>query len=79
MFSADINSRRKGSKSNPLSYTLPKLHTGKNWYVAFTCYDPTDGCMKRKKFMLDSIAKVSDRKKRAAVLITQLTARLTSG
>ena len=45
MFSAQIHSQRKGSHCNPLSYTLPKLHTGKSWYVDFTCFDPAEGRM----------------------------------
>ena len=58
---------RKGSSiNNIVDYTLPKLHTGKNWYIDFTCFDPADGKMRRKKYMLDSIEKISDRKKRAA-------------
>ena len=35
--------------------------------------------MRRKKFMLDSIAKISDRKKRAADIIANATAKLRSG
>lgn len=55
---------RKGSSiNNIVDYTLPKLHTGKNWYIDFTCFDPADGKMRRKKYMLDSIEKISDRKK----------------
>lgn len=71
---------RKGSSiNNIVDYTLPKLHTGKNWYVDFTCFDPADGKMRRKKYMLDSIAKTSDRKKRAAEIIANATARLRNG
>lgn len=71
---------RKGSPiNNIVDYTLPKLHTGKNWYVDFTCFDPADGKMRRKKYMLDSIEKVSDRRKRAAEIIANATARLRSG
>lgn len=71
---------RKGSTiNNIVDYTLPKLHTGKNWYVDFTCFDPADGKMRRKKYMLDSIAKISDRKKRAAEIIANATSRLRSG
>lgn len=62
-----LSKTRKGSTiNNIVDYTLPKLHTGKNWYVDFTCFDPADGKMRRKKYMLDSIAKISDQKKRAA-------------
>lgn len=62
-----------------ITYTLPTFHTGKNCYVDFLCYDPVEGKMKRKKFMLDSIKKQSERKKRAAEIITICTNRLRSG
>lgn len=72
--------RRKGaSLSGIITYTLPKLHTGKNWYIDFKCFDPLEQTMKRKKYMLDSIEKISLRKKRAAEIITTLTNRLISG
>lgn len=75
-----LSKTRKGSTiNNIVDYTLPKLHTGKNWYVDFTCFDPADGKMRRKKYMLDSIAKISDRKKRAAEIISNATSRLRSG
>lgn len=45
--------------SEVLSFTYPKLHTGKSWYVDFTSYDPAVGKMRRKKYMLDSIEKVT--------------------
>ena len=32
-------------------YTTPKLHTGKCWYIDFTCLDPSSGAM-WKKFSL---------------------------
>lgn len=71
--------RKGASINNIVDYTLPKLHTGKNWYVDFTCFDPADGRMRRKKYMLDSIDKISTRKKRAAEIIANATARLRSG
>ena len=71
---------KKGSSLHEvISYTLPKLHTGKNWYVDFLCFDPVDGKMRRKKYMLDSIKKLSDRKKQAADIISNCTNRLRSG
>lgn len=71
---------RKGASLHDIvTYTLPKLHTGKNWYIDFQCYDPITGMMRRKKFMLDSINKVSDRKKRAAEIIANTTNRLHGG
>ncbi len=65
--------------SEVLDFTYPKLHQGKSWYVDFFSYDPALGRMKRKKYMLDSIPKVSDRRKRAAELIEALTKRLRQG
>ena len=33
-------SKRKGASiDNIIGYTLPKLHTGKNWYIDFKSYD----------------------------------------
>jgi integrase len=62
-----------------LNYTLPVLHTGKVWYVDFRALDPVEGVMKRKKYMLSGIPKAADRRKRAAELIANLTARLYTG
>ena len=73
-------SKRKGTPlSNLITYTFPRLHSGKTWYVDFFCYDPVTQTMKRKKYMLDSIPKLSDRKKRAAEIIATVSQRLRSG
>ncbi len=73
-------STRKGcSIQNLITYTLPKLHQGKNWYIDFKAYDPLEQKMKRKKYMLDKIEKITDRKKRANEIITNLNNRLRSG
>lgn len=73
-------SKRKGASVDAIiGYTLPKLHTGKNWYIDFKAYDPLEQKMKRKKYMLDSIDKVTERKKRATETIATLTNRLRSG
>lgn len=72
--------KRKGASLNSIiTYTLPKLHTGKNWYIDFKCFDPLEQTMKRKKYMLDNIEKITLRKKRAAEIIATLTNRLISG
>ena len=62
-----------------IPYSFPKLHTGKKWYVDFMCYDPLTQTMRRKKYHLDSIKRVSDRRKRAAELIAVLALRLREG
>ena len=75
-----FSKKRKGSSlATIVSYTLPTLHTGKNWYVDFTAYDPAEQKMKRKKYMLDGISKITERRKRAVDIIATVTARLRSG
>ena len=32
--------RKGASLKEVITYTLPKLHIGKNWYVDFLAYDP---------------------------------------
>ncbi len=71
--------RRGASLNSIIPYTLPKLHTGKNWYIDFKAYDPLEQKMKRKKYMLDSIDKISVRKKRATELIANISRQLLSG
>ncbi len=66
-------------KSEVLSFTYPKLHTGKSWYVDFFSLDPATCSMRRKKYMLDSIPKIAERRKRASELIESLLKLLRSG
>jgi integrase len=75
-----LSRKRNGSSVNDvITYTLPKLHTTKNWYIDFFCFDPIAGKMKRKKYMLDAIDRKVDKKKRAAELIANTTNRLREG
>lgn len=67
------------SRSEVLNFTYPKLHTGKSWYVDFRSFDPGTGTMRRKKYMLDSITKASERRRRATELIESLLKMLRSG
>ena len=72
--------RSKGTPLNEvLSFTYPKLHCKKSWYVDFLSFDPASGQMKRKKYMLDGIPKITERRKRAAELIESLMKQLRSG
>lgn len=66
-------------QSEVLKFTYPKLHTGKSWYIDFTSYDPATGTMRRKKYMLDSVTKITERRKRAAEMIESLLSLLRSG
>ncbi len=62
-----------------LEFTYPKLHKGKSWYVDFSCFDPITGKMKRKKYMLDSISRKTERQQRAHELIENLLSKLRKG
>lgn len=61
------------------SYSLPKFHKGKTYYVAFQCFDPVEGKMRRKKYHLDGIKSKREREKRATELIANITQRLREG
>ena len=51
----------------------------KTWFVDFYAYDPIEQKMKRKKYMLDGIPTVRERRKRAVELITNLNVQLRTG
>lgn len=73
-------SRRKLSSQVELqSYTYPKLHTGKSWYIDFLAYDPAEGRLKRKKYSLDNIPTKVQRRVRAAELISSTLNLLRTG
>ena len=71
--------KKLNSLSEVLKFTYPKLHTGGKWYVDFYAYDPADGKMRRKKYHLDNIEKIKERRKRANELIESLTKLLREG
>ncbi len=61
------------------SFTIPKLHTGKEWYVDFFAFDPVSNRMQRKKIKLNSIASIRQRRVYAADLIARLISQLRTG
>ncbi|MBQ3700812.1 MAG: site-specific integrase [Prevotella sp.] len=67
------------SANGIIGFTLPRLHTGKSWYVDFFSYDPVSNRMKRKKYMLDRTKKHSERRIMGTLLIAQITQRLLRG
>lgn len=70
-------------KSNPLnrviSYTYPKLHTGKCWYINFMAFDPAENAMRRKRIKINHIEKISDRRRYADALMKRLMNQLDNG
>ena len=71
--------KKLNSLSEVLKFTYPKRHTGGKWYVDFYAYDPAEGKMRRKKYHLDNIEKIKERRKRANELIESLTKLLREG
>lgn len=62
-----------------LSYTPPKLYTGKEWYIGFYAFDPTRRSMRRKKIKINFIEKISDRRQYAKGMIKRLNSQLERG
>ncbi|MCR4612682.1 MAG: site-specific integrase [Bacteroidaceae bacterium] len=75
-----LSERKTGARvTDILAFTPPKLHQGKKWFVDFLCYDPVTETMRRKKYHLDGIKKISDRKRHGAELVSKLLYRLHQG
>lgn len=62
-----------------VSYTIPKLYTGKEWYIGFYSFNPVENKLKIKRIKLNHIAKVSERRKYAADLMNRLNEQLRKG
>lgn len=62
-----------------VSYTLPRLYTGKEWYIGFYSYNPVEQKLKIKRIKLNYIHKNQDRRKYANDLILRLTDKLRRG
>lgn len=73
-------SRRKlNSQPELQSFTYPRLHTGKSWYIDFLAFDPAEGKMKRKKYMLDNIPTIRERRAKSVEMVNSLLKLLRSG
>lgn len=70
---------RQSSLNEILSYTYPKLYSGKESYVGFNAFDPATGKMRRKKIKLNHIEKPAERKKYAKALVYRLSVKLENG
>lgn len=62
-----------------VSFTLPKLHKGKSWYVDFFAFDPAKDGMRRKKYMLNHYKTRKERETMATILIHNIYERLIAG
>ncbi|MEG2947240.1 MAG: tyrosine-type recombinase/integrase, partial [Bacteroidales bacterium] len=62
-----------------ISYTIPKLYDGKEWYIGFYAFDPRLGKLKRKKIKINFMKSKTDRRKLARDIIVRLTEKLIDG
>ena len=72
-------SQKNSELQDIISYTLPKLYTGKEWYIGFYAFNPVEGKMKIKRIKLNYITKVTERRKYAADLMNRLNEKLRRG
>lgn len=77
--SAPQHRQRGASIYSVCSWSPPKLHEGKCWYVDFVCWDPAKKSMRRKKYHVDNMPTPRARRKRANEIILNLMRRLQEG
>ena len=77
-----MSTQKNFMMSEVISYTPPKLYTGKtgkDWYIGFYAFDPISGSLKLKRIKINHINKISDRRKYASDLILRLHEQLRRG
>lgn len=62
-----------------IGFTIPTLHTGKQWYVDFYAHDPVTGTLRRKKYMLNKHKTAKKKRYMASMIIHNLLVKLTAG
>lgn len=62
-----------------ISFTYPKLHAGKDWYVGFYAFDPAKKKMRRKRIKINFIKKIGARRRYADGLMRRLVVQLEKG
>ena len=70
---------RNTSLKEIISYTLPELYVGKEWYVGFYAFDPVLGKMRRKKIKINFIKGLTKRRKYGEDLKKRVTEKLLKG
>ena len=74
-----LSSKLRYTTEAMIGYSYPQLHTGKKWYIDFYAFDPVLGEMRRKKFMLNGIKSMRERKRKATELLEALMHQLRDG
>ena len=75
-----MSTQQKNSEIQEIvSYTMPKLYTGKEWYIGFYAFNPVEGKLKIKRIKLNYIKKTGERRKYASDLMIRLNDKLRRG
>lgn len=75
-----LQKKQKNNKQNEImSFTFPRLVTGKEWYIIFYAFDPAKDAMRRKRIKLNHIEKITERRQYAAGRIKQIFKELDQG
>lgn len=75
-------SKKNSELHEIVSYTIPKLYTGKtgkDWYIGFYAFNPAENKLKIKRIKLNNIEKIGERRKYATDLIARLYEKLRRG
>jgi integrase len=72
-------SQKNRAVAQIVSYTIPRLYTGKEWYVGWNSFDPVEKKMRRKKIKLNHIHSKTERRKYAADLVARVYEQLRRG
>jgi integrase len=74
-----FTNQKKHELAQIVSYTPPRLYTGKEWYVGWYSYDPILQAQHRKKIKLNHIPNKTERRKYANDLIARIYEKLRRG
>lgn len=74
-----ISEKQLLSRKEIVTFTLPKLHKGKSWYVDFFAYDPARDGLRRKKYMLNHFKTRKEKECMGTILIHNIYQMLIAG
>lgn len=74
-----ISEKQLLSRKEIVTFTLPKLHKGKSWYVDFFAFDPARDGLRRKKYMLNHYKTRKEKECMATILIHNIYQMLIAG
>jgi integrase len=62
-----------------IRYKPARLHTGKNWYISYYCFNPETGKLDIKRIKINSIKNANERRKYANEIMKRVNVKLETG